>query len=79
MRFTLKLIGFLLTVSGLGGAVFTLIGLADPRQAQLANDNDPFGVPPTTEQFLVHLAVCAAILGIGLWLMLIRSNRSRSH
>jgi hypothetical protein len=79
MRLTLKLIGFLLTVSGLGGAVFTLIGLANPQQAQLANDSDPFGAPPTTEELLVHLAVCAAILGIGLWLMLIRSNRPRSR
>jgi hypothetical protein len=77
MRLTLKLIGFLLTASGLGGAVFTLIGLADPQQAQLTNDSDPFGTPPTTEQFLLHLAVCFVVLGIGLWLLLIRSNKPR--
>lgn len=77
MRLTLKLIGFLLTASGLGGAVFTVLGLMDSQQAQMADDANPFGTPPTTAQLLAHLAICLAVLGAGLWLLLVRSNRPR--
>jgi hypothetical protein len=77
MRLTQKLIGFLLTASGLGGAFFTVLGLMDPQQGQLANDADPFGTPPTTAEFLVHLGICMVVLGAGLWLLLVRSNRPK--
>ena len=77
MRFTLKLIGFLLTASGLGGAVFTFIGLVDPQQAQLANGSDHFGATPSAEQLMLNLALSVIVLGIGLWLLLIRSNKPK--
>lgn len=72
MRIVQKALGVLLAALGLGATVFTLLALADPQGAQLANDADPFGVPSSTAEALTRLAGGLVALIVGLWLILRR-------
>ncbi|MDH5821991.1 hypothetical protein QFW77_03150 [Luteimonas sp. RD2P54] len=69
MRFLGKAIGCLATALGLGVVIFGAVALADPQGAQLANDSDPFGVPPSTVELLLHVAAGAALSALGVWLV----------
>jgi hypothetical protein len=40
-------VGVPLLIFGLGGSIFTILGIIDPAGTQLSNDADPFGAPPT--------------------------------
>lgn len=79
MRLILRLLGALLTASGLAGAVFTLVGLADPQQARLANGGGPGGALPSAGVYLAHLVVCAVFVALGLWLLLSRGKGLRKR
>jgi len=77
-----KLVGIL--IKGLGaflsmftflGCLFSIHALIDPREAQLSNDSDPFGPPPTIGESSLHLVVWLVILCIGLWLFFRRRSR----
>ncbi|MEJ2790969.1 MULTISPECIES: hypothetical protein [unclassified Pseudoxanthomonas] len=74
MRLVGKAIGYLISVLGIGIVIFGLMVVADPQGAQLANDFDPFGVPPSTAQLLVHIAVGLALSALGIWLVARKSR-----
>ncbi len=74
MRLVGKVIGYLISALGLGILIFSLLGLLDPQGVQMANDSDPFGVPPSTTQLLLHVAVGIAMLAAGAWLV-VRNRR----
>ena len=74
MRLVGKAVGYLISVLGIGIAIFGLLAVADPRGAQLANDFDPFGVQPSTAQLLVHVAVGVALSALGIWLVARKSR-----
>ncbi|WAC63720.1 hypothetical protein OVA13_02705 [Pseudoxanthomonas sp. SL93] len=69
MRLVGKVVGYLISALGIGIAIFGLLAVADPQGAQLANDFDPFGVPPSTAQRMVHIAVGVALSALGIWLV----------
>ena len=69
VRPVLKALAILLSAVGLGGSFLAVLGLMDPRSAQLSNDSDPFGVAPSFGQLLLLLGVSVAILLTGVWLL----------
>ena len=69
MRFVGKAIGYLLSAFGAGIVIFGLLAIADPQGTQLASDSDPFGVPPSTIDLLMHIAVGVAAASLGVWLV----------
>ena len=74
MRFVGKAIGYLISALGLGIVIVGLLAIADPQGAQLANDADSFGVPPSIAQLLLHVAVGVALSALGIWLV-VRKQR----
>ncbi|MEL1264204.1 hypothetical protein [Pseudoxanthomonas putridarboris] len=74
MRYAEKVIGYLISALGLGIVIFGLLGLLDPLGAQITNDSDPFGVPPSATQLLLHVALGIAVLVAGIWLA-VRNRR----
>ena len=74
--FASRALGALLAVFALPGVLFSVHALIDPREAQLANDSDPFGPPPTVSESSLHLGVWLILLGIGLWLCFRRRRSS---
>ena len=71
--FSLRLcIGVLLLFLGLFGISGGLSALIDPVGLKGADDNDPFGPPPTTLHSLTALVLSSAVFGSGLWLTLAR-------
>lgn len=69
MTILLKTVGAIISVFALLGCLISVHGLISPAALQLANELDPFGIPPGAPESLLHLAVFAAILASGLWLM----------
>lgn len=74
MRLVCKAIGYLFSALGPGIVIFGLFAIADPQGAQLANDSDPFGVPPSTAELLMHIAVGVALSALGIWLVVRKSR-----
>ena len=74
MRFIGKAIGYLLSALGIGIVIFGLLAVADPPGTQLANDSDPFGVPPSTVEVLMHIGVGVAAAALGAWLVTRKSR-----
>lgn len=61
---TLKLLAAsLFLLIGLWGVPVSLLAIADPVGTKMADDNDPFGPPPSRAGSAVTLLVC---LGLGL-------------
>ena len=57
---------------GLAGCVLSLIAIIDPVGTKMADDNDPFGVPPTLAESLGMLASFTVAVAVGtcvLWLV----------
>ncbi|MGO1068591.1 hypothetical protein [Lysobacter sp. CA199] len=72
------MIGVLICLVALMVAAFAMLALLDPAGAQLANDADPFGTPPSTAALLGRLAVSLAVMAGGIWLLLRpRGGRAR--
>lgn len=69
MRVLRKVAGGIAFIAGLVVFSLGLLALADPAGAQLSNDEDPFGAPPSAMQLWAHLAVGAAIAAAGAWLV----------
>ena len=70
----LALIGLSLLGSGVA-----VIAILDPVGTKMADDNDPFGIPPSLSQSFGMLAVSIAIGVLGallIWLMYRRRNAS---
>jgi hypothetical protein len=49
--------GLALFVLGLGGTIFVIHGLIDPAGAQLSDDSNPFGTPPSLSHSLIVLGM----------------------
>ncbi len=60
--------GLALFLFGLFGAFFGLLSIADPVGAQMANDSDPLGDPPTLVKSIAITAMYLALTVIGGWL-----------
>jgi len=56
------LLGSMLLIFGAAGVIFAVIGIVDPVGSKLADDGDPFGVPPSLSDSLWMLA---AYFGVG--------------
>jgi hypothetical protein len=69
----LKLVGISfgapLFVVGLGGVIFVIHGLIDPVGAQLSDDSNPFGGPPSLSHSLVMLAMYVGICAAGAFIL----------
>ena len=74
MRLIGKAIGWPVSALGFGIVIFGLLAIADPQGAQLANDSDPFGIPPSTTQILLDIAIGVILSAFGIWLV-VRSPR----
>lgn len=67
-------LGMVLSFLGALGATMSILTLIDPVGAQMANDADPFAIPPGPAESCLQLAVSLALLGLGLWLFLRRRS-----
>lgn len=63
-----KVVGYLGSSLGAGILVFALLAMADPGGAQLADDHDPFGPPPSIGELPCQVAIGAGLLASGIWL-----------
>lgn len=71
----LKGLGALLSMFAFPGCLVSIHALIDPHEAQLSNDADPFGAPPTIGESSLQLIVWLVILCTGLWLFFRRRSR----
>ena len=62
-------VGVPLLILGLGGSIFTILGIIDPAGTQLSNDADPVGTPPTLLSSILVCLVYLVILFAGLFLL----------
>jgi hypothetical protein len=76
MRALLWLIGLLAGAAcillGLAGVAISAVAIFDPAGAQMADDNNPFGAPPTFSESLGQLGGFLALTLVGaalLWLV----------
>ena len=77
LRVISGLVGLALIGLSLLGSGVSVIAIVDPVGTKMADDNDPFGVPPSLSQSFVMLAVCIAIGVLGallIWLVCRRRN-----
>ena len=70
-----KTVGILSCTLGLGIVIFALLAIVDPQDAQLANDADPLGTPPSTVGLLLEMFVGAGFLGLGAWFVARRPRK----
>ena len=75
MRLLAKILGALLSVCAMLGVLASVHALVDPVEAQLSNDANPFGTPPSVGESWSLVAVWLLALGIGLWLFFRRRAR----
>ena len=61
--------GVVLFGVGLFGTIVALVGVFDPTGTKLADDGDPFGVPPTLSESILVLAVYASVCAVGIFLL----------
>ena len=69
------LVGLALAGLSLLGSVLSVHAIVDPAGAQMANDNDPFGMPRSFSQSLTTLAVCVALGLLGAVLIYLACRR----
>ena len=60
--------GFGLSLLGLVGSFVSILAIIDPVGTKMADDADPFGLPPTTAESSLVLLAYMAIMSIGAWL-----------
>ncbi len=77
-RFGVVLVGLTLATIGLLGTLVAAFSMLDPTGAQLANDADPFGAPPSLVEQLLSLGLCVALTVGGAFLVL-RVGRKRAR
>ena len=63
-------VGGALLLLGLLMALFAIFAILDPVGAQMANDNDPFGTPPSLASSIGVLFACLAVSGVGVFLLI---------
>ena len=59
------LMGGALTVLGMFGSAAAVFGILDPVGAKMADDGDPFGLPPTVGESLTLLGAYLALAAVG--------------
>lgn len=75
----LKYIGAIFSLFGLLGVFASVVAIIDPVGTQLANDSDPFGVPPTQTESLQILAGYFFLLSLGVWILFHRGRRDEKQ
>src|SRR2546430_15509565 len=65
MRFLKAIAGTGLLLVGLVGSAVSFLALADPVGTKMADDADPFGVPPSASGSLILLVVFLAVGAVG--------------
>ena len=68
--------GLLLLLVGLLGSAVSLLAIIDPVGTKAADDNDPFGVPPSVLGSLLMLLIFLCVCAVGIFLAW-RSMRGR--
>lgn len=63
-----KILGSLLAVVGIIGALIGAISIWDPLGSQMANDSVPFAQPPSVWQSLSFTMVWVVVAALGVWL-----------
>lgn len=63
-------LGYIFLLFGFLGVGVGIIGIIDPVGTKMADDSDPFGVPPTFSESLFLTCVFALIFIVGIWLVL---------
>jgi amino acid transporter len=56
-------------IIGLLGCAVALLGIVDPASAQMADDTDPFGTPPSIWFFLGLLVLFVAVSCLGVYVL----------
>ena len=69
MRFLKAIAGTGLLLVGLVGSAMSFLALADPVGTKMADDADPFGVPPSASGSLILLVVFLAVGAVGVYLL----------
>jgi len=64
---SLSIIGVVLVVAGIAGVLVGILAMVDPIGTKMADDGDPFGVPPSFLGSLLTTVVCAAVAAGGFW------------
>jgi hypothetical protein len=69
VRIIIGVFGFILLFAGLIGTPITLLFIFDPVGTQMANDNNPFGTPPSLFGSILQLLFCLSIGVVGAFLV----------
>jgi len=67
-RIVCMLSGLSLLLFGALGTFVGIVAIVDPIGTKLADDGDPFGVPPTTTESAFMLLMYLALMSLGVWL-----------
>ena len=78
MKIIFAALSLILLLIGLLGSAVSLFVIFDPVGTQMANDNDPFGTPPSMVSSLLMLLVYLA-LGVAAGLLARKSFRKPVH
>lgn len=65
MSALVRIVGWLCIAFGAASAIFALYAFVDPAAAQIANDSDPFGTPPTRSQTAFQFLFSLVVVLIG--------------
>ena len=65
MRIIIGVFGFILLFVGLIGIPIALLAIFDPVGTQMADDNNPFGTPPSLFGSILLLLFCLSIGVVG--------------
>jgi hypothetical protein len=67
----------MITLFGLLGTGFGILGILDPVGSKMADDPDPFGPPPSTLESVTITLVYISITVFGVWLMTYKSKTAK--
>ena len=75
LRFMSGFVGLALVGLAFLGSGLSLIAIVDPAGTKMADDNDPFGVPPSLSQSMTTFVVCVAVGILGALLIWLACRR----
>lgn len=65
MKLLFRIVGWLCIAFGAGSAIFAVYAFIDPAGAQLADDGNPFGTPPSRSQIAFQFVFSLMVAAIG--------------